>query len=143
MSHGPARREQVVTGEARKFAGWLWVGLFYILVFVAGVALVGGGTVLATFGWGMLQNDAWHLVAGIALLVAGAAVFVGGVILLFRITSIQVPGRLSDNANVRTGEYFWYTDLGTPTYSTHGHHHGGSHEGSHGGSHGSDAGGSN
>jgi hypothetical protein len=31
--------------------------------------------------------------------VAGVAVFVGGVILLFRITSMPVPGRLPDNAN--------------------------------------------
>jgi hypothetical protein len=143
LSHGPAREEKVATDGAREFAGWLWVGLFHVLVFVAGLALVGGGTVLATFGWGVLQNDVWHLVAGIALLMAGVAVFVGGVILLFRITSIEVPGRLPDNANARTGEYLGYTDAGTPTHSTHGHHHGGSHSGSHGGSHGDGAGGSN
>ena len=125
------RKEKAVTGGARKIAGWLWVGLFYILVFVAGMALVGGGTVLATFGWGMLQNDLWQMIAGIAFMVAGVAVFVGGVILLFRITSIPVPGRLPDNANARTGEYVGYTDT---SISTNGHHHGGGHDGGAGGS---------
>jgi hypothetical protein len=120
-----------VTDGARKFAGWLWVGVFYILVFVAGIALVGGGTVLATFGWGILQIDAWHLVAGIAVLVSGIAVFAGGVILLFRMTSIPVPGRhpdaLNDTTNARLSEYVSYTDSGT--YGGHGHHHGGGHDG--------------
>lgn len=119
-------------GGAGKIAGWLWVGLFYILVFVAGMALVGGGTVLATFGWGLLQNDAWQLAAGIVLMVAGVAVLVGGVILLFRITSIPVPGRLPDNANARIGEYAGYTDSGT--YSSHRHHHDEGHDGGAGGS---------
>ena len=119
-----------MTGSARKFAGWLWVGLFYILVLVAGMALVGGGTVLATFGWGTLQNGAWQMIAGIALMVAGVVVFLGGVILLFRITSIPVHGRLPDNANARTGEYVGYTD--TNTHSTHGHHSEG-HDGGAGG----------
>ena len=67
-----------MTDSTRKFAGWLWVGLFYVLVFVAGIA-----------------------------------VFVGGAILLFRITSIEVPGRLHDDANARTSEYYGYTDPGS------------------------------
>ena len=117
----------------RKIVGWLWAGVFYFLVFVAGIALVGGGTVLATFGWGTLQNDAWHLIAGIVLLVAGVAVFIGGVILLVRITSIPMPGRLTDDANARIGEYFDYTKYDTSIYSTHGHHHGGGHDGGAGG----------
>ena len=116
-----------MTDGARKFAGWLWVGAFYILVFVAGIALVGGGTDLATFGWGIPQNYAWHLVAGIA-------VFAGGAILLFRMTSIPVPGRhpdtLNDTTNARLGEY-GYTDSGT--YVGHGYHHGGGHDGVGGG----------
>jgi len=96
------------------------------------MALVGGGTVLATYGWGMLQNDAWQMIAGIVLMVAGVAVFVGGVILLFRITSILAPGRLPDNANARIGEYAGYTDSGT--YNSQGHHHGEGHDGGAGGS---------
>jgi hypothetical protein len=127
------RREKVMTGGARKFAGWLGASLFYFLVFVAGIALVGGGTVLATFGWGTLQNDAWHLVAGIALLVAGVAVLLVGMILLFRVTSIPVPGRPADNANARAGEYVGYTDPSTQTYSAHGNHHSGGHDGGAGG----------
>ena len=130
MCRGPARKEKALTGSARKFAGWLWVGPFYALVLVAGMALIGGGTVLATFGWGMLQNGAWQMIAGIALMVAGAVGFLGGVILLFRITSYPVPGRLHDNASARTGEYVGYTD--TNTYSTHGHHSEG-HDGGVGG----------
>ena len=122
--------------------GWLWVGLFYVLVLVAGVALVGGGTVLATFGWGTLQNDVWHLVAGLTLLVAGVAVFAGGTVLLFRITSIRVPGRHPDDAKARTGEYYGYTDPGSQTPGTHWGHHDGGHGGSHGGHEGG-AGGSN
>ncbi len=122
-----------MTSGARKIAGWLWVAVFYLLVFVAGMALVGGGTVLATFGWGTIQNDVWHLVAGIALLLAGVAVFAGGAILLFRITSIEVPGRLHDNANARTSEYYGYTDPASHTYSSHGNHHGGGHDGGAGG----------
>jgi hypothetical protein len=132
LSHVAAREERALTGGVRKIAGWLWVSLFYILVLVAGMALVAGGTVLATYGWGMLQNDFWQMIAGIALLVAGVAVFVGGVVLLFRITSIPVPRRLPDNANARTGEYAGYTDSGT--YSGHTHHHGGGHDGGAGGS---------
>jgi hypothetical protein len=128
---GPARKEKAVTGGAGKVAGWLWVGLFYILVLLAGMALVGGGTVLATFGWGMLQNDAWQMIAGIGFMVAGVAVFVGGVTLLFRITSIPAPRRLPDNANARIGEYAGYTDSGT--YSSHSHDHGGGHDGGAGG----------
>jgi hypothetical protein len=129
LHHRSARKEKAVTTDARKIAGLLWVGLFYVLVFVAGMALVGGGTVLATFGWGILQNDAWHMIAGIALTLAGVAVFVGGVILLFRITTIPAPGRLPDNANARTGEYVGYTDSSISTYSSHGHHHGEGHDG--------------
>jgi hypothetical protein len=127
LSHGLARKEKAVTDGAMKVAGWLWVGLFYILVFVAGMALVGGGAVLATFGWSMLQNDAWQMIAGIVFMVAGVAVFVSGVILLFRITSIPAPGRLPDNANARVGEYAGYTDSGT--YNSHSHYHGGGHDG--------------
>ena len=37
-----------------KISGLLWAGLFYVLVLVVGVAMVGGGTVLATFGWSTL-----------------------------------------------------------------------------------------
>jgi hypothetical protein len=120
LSHGPAGEEKAVTGGVRKIARWLWVCLFYILVLVAGMALVAGGTVLATYGWGMLQNDSWQMSAGIALLVAGVAVFVGGVILLFRITSIPAPRRLpdNDNANARTGEYAGYTLTLAPTAAT-------------------------
>jgi hypothetical protein len=132
LSHRPAREEKALAGGVRKIAGWLWVSLFYILVLVAGMALVAGGTVLATYGWGMLQNDSWQMIAGITLMVAGVAVFVGGVILLFRIISIPAPRRLPDNANARTGEYAVYTDSGT--FSGHGHHHGGGHDGSAGGS---------
>jgi hypothetical protein len=78
---------------ARKIAGWLWVGAFYALVLAAGVALVGGGAVLATYALGVLRSDAsWHLIWGIALMLAGGSVFVGGAVLLFRITNIAVPG---------------------------------------------------
>jgi hypothetical protein len=35
-----------------KISGLLWAGLFYVLV--VGVAMVGAGTVLATFGWSTL-----------------------------------------------------------------------------------------
>lgn len=119
-----------MTGGAKKMAGWLWVGVFYVLVFVAGIALVGGGTVLATFAVGVLQNDAWHVIAGIALMVAGVAVFVGGVILLFRISYIPVPGqRFADNSNARTGEYVGYTDTSDGTFGGYGHHPAGGHGG--------------
>jgi hypothetical protein len=121
------REEDAMTGGARKVTGWLWVGAFYLFVLVAGVALVGGGTVLAAFGLGMLRSDAfWHLIAGIALMVAGVAAFVGGLVLLFRITDIPVPGRgPADNAEARPAEYYGYTEGGVVTHGGHGHHHGG------------------
>jgi hypothetical protein len=126
-----------MTGTSKKMVGWLWAGVFYVLVLVVGIALVSGGTLLATFGLGVIRNDAtWHLIAGIALMVGGGAAFVGGVILLFRITDIPVPGR-RDYDNARTGEYAGYTDSSIGTYGGHGHHHagGGGHDGGgHGGS---------
>ncbi len=123
LAPGLAREEQTATGGSRKIAGWLWAGFFYVLVFVAGLALVGGGTVLATFAWGLLQNGPWPVVVCIVLMVAGVAVLVGGVVLLFRITSIPVPGRPPDEA--RSPEYYGHTDPGVSTHSTHGHHHDG------------------
>jgi hypothetical protein len=112
---------------ARKIAGWLWVGAFYALVLAAGVALVGGGAVLATYALGVLRSDAsWHLIWGIALMVAGGAVFVGGAVLLFRITNIAVPGRRSaDHADARSVEQYGYTDGGVGIDVGHVHHHGG------------------
>ena len=126
-----------MAGGARKVTGWLWVGALYLFVLVAGVALVGGGTVLATFGLGVLRSDAsWHLIAGIALMVAGVAAFVGGLVLLFRITDIPVPGRRSaDNPDVRPTGYYGYTDGGIGAHSGSGSHHGGN-GGSDGGSSG-------
>jgi hypothetical protein len=116
-----------MAGGAWKVTVWLWVGVFYLFVLVAGVALVGGGTVLAAFGLGVLRSDAaWHLVAGIALMVAGVAAFVGGLVLLFRITDIPVPGRgPADNAEARPAEYYGDTEGGVVTHGGHGHYHGG------------------
>jgi hypothetical protein len=121
------REEDAMTGGARKVTGWLWVGAFYLFVLVAGVALVGGGTVLAAFGPGVLRSDAsWHLIAGIALMVAGVAAFVGGLVLLFRITDIPVPGRgPTDNAEARPAEYYGYTEGGVVTHGGGGGHDGG------------------
>ena len=121
----------------KKAAGWSWVGAFYLLVLVAGLALVSGGTLLATFALGVLRSDAtWHLFSGIALLVAGGAVFVGGVVLLLRITHISVPGRRLDaDTEARPTDYYGvpYPGAGIPT--NHVHHHGG-HSGYHDGSQG-------
>lgn len=122
---------------AKKVAGWLWVGAFYAFVLAAGVALVGGGAVLATYALGVLRSDAsWHLIWGIALMVAGVAVFVGGAVLLFRITHIAVPGRRStDNADGRPTGYYGFTDDGVGTHVQGGHVHrhgdggGGGHDG--------------
>ena len=73
------------------------------------------------------------MAAGLTLLVAGIAVFAAGAILLFRITSIRVPGRHPDDANARTGEYYGYTNPGPETYNTHRNHDdrspGGGHDG--------------
>lgn len=126
-----------MTDTTKKMAGWLWAAVFYVLVLVVGIALVSGGTLLATFGLGVIRSDAsWHLIAGIALMVGGGVALVGGVILLFRITDIHVPGR-RDYVSARTGEYAGYTDSSIGTYSGgHGHHHanGGGHDGGgHGG----------
>ena len=56
-----------MAGGAKKVGGWLWVVAFYAFVLVAGIALAGGGTVLATFALGVLRSDAsWHTSAGIA-----------------------------------------------------------------------------
>ena len=126
-----------MAGGAKKAAGWLWAGAFYALVLVAGVAMVGGGVVLATFALGVLQSDApWHLISGIALVVAGGVVVVCGAILLYRIIDIPVPGRRSsDNADVRPTGYYGYTDGGIGAHSGSGHHggNGGSDGGSGGG----------
>ena len=129
-----------MAGAAKKVTGWLWVGAFYVLVLVVGIALVGGGTVLATFALRVLRNDAssWHSTAGIVLMVAGGAAFVGGVLLLFRITDIPVPGRRSAaNAGARDSKHYGYTDGGVVTHGGHGHHHqgdgGGGYDGGGGG----------
>lgn len=124
-----------MTDATKKIAGWLWAALFYVLVLVVGIALVSGGTLLATFGLGVLRSDAtWHLIAGIAPMVGGGMAFVGGVILLFRITDIPVPGRRGYDS-ARTGEYAGYTDSSIGTYGGgHGHHTGGG--GHDGGGHG-------
>jgi hypothetical protein len=98
---------------------------------------VGGGVVLATFALGVLQSDAaQHLISGIALMVAGGVMVVGGAILLYRITDIPVPGRRSaDNPDVRPTGYYGYTDGGIGAHSGSGSHHGGN-GGSDGGSSG-------
>lgn len=117
-----------MTSGARKMAGRLWTVVFYVFVFVAGMALVAGGTVLANFATGVLQNDAWQSIVGIALMVAGVAAFVGGAILLYCITYIPVPGQRHAE-NTRTGEYLGYTDTHVGDYGGHGHHHGGGYDG--------------
>ena len=125
------RGEDAIVRVAKKMAGWLWVGTFYVFVLVLGLALVGGGTVLAVVALqGVLQNDAWRLIGSIALVVASVVAFVGGLVLLFRITDIPVPGRrFADNADARTTEYGRYTDA---TVGTHGGG-GGGYEGGGGG----------
>lgn len=125
---------------AKRVAGWLWVGAFYAFVLAAGVALVGGGAVLATYALGVLRSDAsWHLVWGIALMVAGVAVFVGGAVLLFRITNISVPRRRStDDADGRPTGYYGYTDGGVGTHGAQGGH---AHQHGDGGGRGHDGGG--
>jgi hypothetical protein len=69
----------------------------------------------------------------LALLVAGAAMFAGGAVLLFRITSIRAPGRHPDDAIASTGEYYGYTDPGSQTHVTFENNRGGDYGGSHGG----------
>jgi hypothetical protein len=127
-----------MAGAARKVAGWLWAGAFYALVLAASIALVVGGTLLATFALAVLRNDAsWHLIAGIPLMLAGIVVFVGGVILLFRITDIPVPGRrFANNTGTSTTEYTGYTDASVGPTGGYWHNHGGSgeHDGGGGGS---------